>query len=54
VQEGVDLLARDLLLEQRSKHEHGGTRILELLHHVEIVPERPAPTISGWGRRIPR
>jgi hypothetical protein len=50
VEEGIDLLTGDLLLVQRSKDEHGGARVLELPHPVEIVAERPGTDDQGWGR----
>ena len=40
MQEAADLLAGDLLGEQRAQHDGGGARILEAPHRVEVVRER--------------
>ena len=47
MQEPTDLLAGDLLGEQRAQHDGGGARILEAPHRVEVVRERRGARHQG-------
>ena len=54
VEEGPHLLARDLLLEEGTQHEGGGSLVFEPLHQIEVVGERARAHDQRVGKAHPQ